>query len=172
MDRPPPFAFVTPDQQVQPFGKSLAPKHAHPHSFNLRVDDIAGAKPKEHCFATSPRLTNPLEPRYLLPHSNYVQPGPPVQRFTRNAIDVSDIPGAQVACLNTMVHCCEQEYHLQFQLCTAKIEESSVCHCHCELFRCNSRQHLNATRGTPQYGAGSTSGHIQELYTQFQAGLL
>ena len=96
VERPPPFAFVTADQQVQPFGKTLAPKQAHPHPFNLRVDDIPGAKPKEHCFATSPRLTNPLEPCYQLPHADHAQPAPPVPRFIRNAMDNSDIPGAQV----------------------------------------------------------------------------
>lgn len=101
VDRPPPFAFVTADQQVQPFGRSLAPKHAHSHPFNLRVDDIPGAKPKQHCFGTSPRLTNPLEPRYQLPHSDYVQPAPPVPRFIRNAHDNSDIPGAQVSYLSS-----------------------------------------------------------------------
>lgn len=96
LDSPPPFAFVTPDQQVQPFGKSLEPRHARARSLNLRVDDIPGATPKTHCFATSPRLTNPLEPNYHLPRSNHVQPAQPVQRFIKNAIDNSDIPGAQV----------------------------------------------------------------------------
>ena len=128
VDRPPPFAFVTPDQQVQAFGKSLAPKHAHPHPFNLRVDDIPGAKPKEHCFATSPRLTNPLEPQYQLPNSGYVQPGPPVQRFIRNAIDNSDIPGAQVVYLRSSASCCEHQIIVLLVICTARMGNNTVCH--------------------------------------------
>ncbi|KAL3152600.1 hypothetical protein ABBQ32_001618 [Trebouxia sp. C0010 RCD-2024] len=104
VERPPPFAYVTPDQQVQPFGTFLAPKQAHPYPFNLRVDDIPGAKPREHCFATPPRLTNPLEPQYQLPHSEHLQPAPPVPRFIRNAMDNSDILGAQAAHRDTSKH--------------------------------------------------------------------
>lgn len=94
-DSPPPFAFVTADQQIKPFGKTLGPRHAHTHS-TLRVDDIPGSRPKQHCFATSPRLTNPLEPHYTLPHHNHPQPAAPVLKFIKNPLDNSDIPGAQV----------------------------------------------------------------------------
>ncbi|KAL0044154.1 hypothetical protein WJX82_001346 [Trebouxia sp. C0006] len=97
VERPPPFAFVTPDQQIKPFGRSLGPKHAHLHPSNLRVDDIPGSRPTQHCFTTPPRLTNPLEPHYPLPHHNHPQPAAPVLKFIKDPLDNSDIPGAQAS---------------------------------------------------------------------------
>lgn len=113
MESPPPFAFVTPDQQVQPFGKSLGAKKGHARPFNLRVDDIPGAAPRTHCFATAPRLTDPLEPCYQLPHSQHIQPALPAQKFIRNAIDNSDIPGAQVHASCTFA----SSFALHLQVC-------------------------------------------------------
>ncbi|DBB07260.1 TPA: hypothetical protein ACH3X1_011821 [Trebouxia sp. C0004] len=97
VDSPAPYAFVTPDQQLKPFGRSLGPKHANLHPSNLRVDDIPGSRPKQHCFTTPPRLTNPLEPHYPLPHHNHPQPAAPVPKFIKDPLDNSDIPGAQAS---------------------------------------------------------------------------
>ncbi|KAL0023880.1 hypothetical protein WJX79_003129 [Trebouxia sp. C0005] len=97
VESPPPFAFVTPDQQIKPFGRTLGPKHAHLHPSNLRVDDIPGSRPKHHCFTTPPRLTNPLEPDYPLPHHNHPQPAAHVPKFIKDSLDNSDIPGTQAS---------------------------------------------------------------------------
>ena len=109
VEHPPPFAFVTPDQQVQSFGKSKL-RQAHAHPLNLRLDDITGTRPKQHCFPTSPRLTDPLQPRYIWPlhESKLPQAAAVPSKFIKNSLDNSDIAGAQVPAMHQLtnkVHC-------------------------------------------------------------------
>lgn len=95
-DREPiPFALVQPHQQVKPFGRPATAKAARKEPLNLKIDDIAGTRTRLHCFATSPRLTNPVDPHYQLPRCQL--PDAPAPRFIRNTLDISDIPGSQVS---------------------------------------------------------------------------
>lgn len=94
-DREPiPFALVQPHQQVKPFGRPATARAARTEPLNLRVNDIAGTSTRQHCFATSPRLTNPVDPHYQWPRNQ--QPDAPALKFIRNTLDTSDIPGSQV----------------------------------------------------------------------------
>ena len=92
---PIPFALVQPHQQVKPFGRPATAKAPRAQPLNLKVDDIPGTRTKQHCFGTSPRLTNPVDPQYQWPR--HQQPDAPAPKFIRNTLDTSDIPGSQVA---------------------------------------------------------------------------
>lgn len=90
-----PFAFVQPGQQVKPFGRPSTAKAAHTEPLNLKVDDIAGTRARLHCFKTSPRLTDPLDPKYNLSTPSHKEQAP-VTRFIRDTLNTSDICGSQV----------------------------------------------------------------------------
>ena len=101
-----PFAFVQPGQQVKPFGRPSTAKAAHTEPLNLRVDDIAGTRSRLHRFTTSPRRTNPLDPKYNLSRTSHEEQAP-VPRFIRDTLNTSDISGAQVrtvACHHATEH--------------------------------------------------------------------
>ena len=60
--------------------------------FNLNTHDIDGAYPSKHEF--SKRITNPVEPVYKLPSCEILEEDPP-NKFIRDNIDISDIPGTK-----------------------------------------------------------------------------
>lgn len=107
---PIPFALVQPNQQVKPFGRPATAKAPRAQPLSLKVDDIPGTRTKLHCFGTSPRLTNPVDPQYQWPR--HQQPDAPVPKFIRNTLDTSDIPGSQVHSAFSIKPACIAAYHL------------------------------------------------------------
>ncbi len=57
----------------------------------MYVRDIEGAYPRLKGLRTN-RISNPLEPEYILP--SFKTAAPVIPKFVRNSMDVSDIEGA------------------------------------------------------------------------------
>lgn len=68
-------------------------RNASSVDYTLKVDDIAGTKPRINKFSSSRQPSNPLEPKYSLPKFDVIDPPP--RNFIRDSIDVSDIDGTR-----------------------------------------------------------------------------
>lgn len=71
----------------------LFPDHVNKPFHNLTLSDIDGAHPKLRQPFRQPRGTDPLDPAYVVPA--YDEPEPEVPRFSKDALDVSDVAGAK-----------------------------------------------------------------------------
>lgn len=72
---------------------TLVAEHVNKPFHNLTLSDIEGAHPKLKQPFRKPRGTDPLEPAYVI--SAYNEPEPEPSRFTKNALDNSDVDGAK-----------------------------------------------------------------------------
>ena len=59
----------------------------------LSNEDIKGTKTQINKFQTTRKVTNPLDPDYVLPHFEHVLPEPP--KFIRDGFCVDDIEGSK-----------------------------------------------------------------------------
>ncbi|GAQ89944.1 hypothetical protein KFL_005800030 [Klebsormidium nitens] len=67
--------------------------HVNKPFHNLTLSDIEGAHPKLKQPFRQPRGTDPLDPAYVI--TAYDEPEPDVPRFSKDALDVSDVAGAR-----------------------------------------------------------------------------
>lgn len=90
----PMYAFCNkPPVEEDPLSKPRTiPEPGNRPQFGLRVDDIPGTRPTAVGKVAKPRGTNPLEPHYQLPTTVERPFTPP--RFLRDAMDLTDVPGA------------------------------------------------------------------------------
>jgi hypothetical protein len=72
---------------------TLVAEHVNKPFHNLTLSDIEGAHPKLKQPFRKPRGTDPLEPAYVI--SAYDEPEPEASRFTKDALDTSDVDGAK-----------------------------------------------------------------------------